>query len=199
MDAKRRSILESAEHAFLEKGYDGTSVDAIVREAGGSKSTVYSHFHDKQVLFAETVAKVRRELDFSLPHSTVGDPGDLRSSLSLIGIELLTTLYSRRALHLFRIVVAEAHRFPEVARQLVEEGLDRAIARVAAFLDRARAHGLLTCADTAAAAADFVALLRGETHLRLLMGVGEPPSAAAIAAQADRAARLFLRMLGERE
>jgi hypothetical protein len=33
-------------------------------------------------------------------------------------VELLSILYHTRIIHLFRTVMAEAHRFPEVARQL---------------------------------------------------------------------------------
>ena len=53
--AKRKAILEAAETLFLRNGYDGSSMDAIAAEAGVSKLTVYSHFTDKETLFAFAV------------------------------------------------------------------------------------------------------------------------------------------------
>lgn len=53
--AKRKAILEAAKTLFLSNGYDGSSMDAIAAEAGVSKLTVYSHFTDKEKLFAAAV------------------------------------------------------------------------------------------------------------------------------------------------
>ncbi|MBX9764445.1 MAG: TetR/AcrR family transcriptional regulator, partial [Pseudomonadaceae bacterium] len=52
---KRKAILEAAKSLFLSRGYDGSSMDVIAAEAGVSKLTVYSHFTDKETLFAEAV------------------------------------------------------------------------------------------------------------------------------------------------
>jgi AcrR family transcriptional regulator len=114
----RTSILTSAEQEFLEKGYEGTSIDGIVREVGGSKSTVYAHFGDKKQLFTETVARIRNDFDFALTRARAGAPAAPREGLVVLGVELLSILYHTRIIHLFRTVMAEAHRFPEVARQL---------------------------------------------------------------------------------
>lgn len=186
MRDKRSDILASAEHEFLEKGYDGTSIDAIVREVGGSKSTIYSHFRDKGVLFAETLTAIRRELDFSLPHADTSS-SDVTEVLTLLGVEFLTTLYSERALHLFRTVIAESQRFPDVARQLMDDGFSVSVQRIAAALDY-NAGAQSRSLDPHSAARDFVALLTGERHLRLLMQLEPAPDAATIAAAAARAA-----------
>ena len=45
-------IVNAAVEEFLEKGYDGTSMDAIARRAGISKGGLYHHFDSKeQILF----------------------------------------------------------------------------------------------------------------------------------------------------
>ena len=53
--AKRAAILEAAKQLFLEQGYQGVSMDQIAATAGVSKLTVYSHFGDKETLFAATI------------------------------------------------------------------------------------------------------------------------------------------------
>src|SRR6478672_9090701 len=49
---KGAAILEAAKRLFTTQGFDGTSMDQIAAAAGVSKLTVYSHFGDKENLFA---------------------------------------------------------------------------------------------------------------------------------------------------
>jgi AcrR family transcriptional regulator len=191
MKGKRRSILTSAEHEFLEKGFERASIDGILREVGGSKSTIYAHFRDKGALFAETLATIQRELDFGLPHSVPEEASTFHEGLMRLGVEFLSTLYSERALHLFRTVIAESVRFPEVARQLMDDGLERAVGRIQRYLDRCVAEGVIEPVDTGDAARVFAALLRSDTHLRLLLGLLPPPAPGSIDAMATAAVRAF--------
>ena len=50
-------VLDGARTVFMRDGFEGASVDDIVREAGVSKATLYSYFPDKRLLFIE-VAKI---------------------------------------------------------------------------------------------------------------------------------------------
>src|SRR5262245_57788790 len=49
--AKRRQILDGARRVFLEHGFDGASVNDIVRATGVSKGTIYAYFPSKERLF----------------------------------------------------------------------------------------------------------------------------------------------------
>ncbi len=53
---KRAAILEAAKQLFVKQGFEGTSMDAIANKAGVSKLTVYSHYRDKETLFAAAVS-----------------------------------------------------------------------------------------------------------------------------------------------
>lgn len=185
MGSKRNQILASAEHEFLLKGYDRTSMDSILREVGGSKSTIYSHFSDKSVLFAEALAKAAKDLNFSLPRFRLEDPASLEEGLVLLGVELLTVLYRERAVHLFRLVLAESRRFPEVARQFWEEGPAESLREISRFLQEVRPDW--SHEETDALASRYFALLRGDFHLRYLLGLEEHPSPRAIVAMAESA------------
>ena len=50
---KWAEVLDGARTVFLRDGFEGASVDDIVREAGVSKATLYSYFPDKRLLFLE--------------------------------------------------------------------------------------------------------------------------------------------------
>ena len=49
--ARREQIVAAAERMFLKQGFAKTSVNAIVREAGGSLATLYAEFGTKEALF----------------------------------------------------------------------------------------------------------------------------------------------------
>ena len=57
---KREEVLDIASETFLVKGYHGTSISVMAREAGISKESIYRYFGSKEDLF---LAVVERELE----------------------------------------------------------------------------------------------------------------------------------------
>ncbi len=53
--AKRDQIREGAQRVFLERGFAGTSTDAIASEAGVSKQTLYVYYASKEELLADVL------------------------------------------------------------------------------------------------------------------------------------------------
>lgn len=53
---RKESILQAAGRVFYVKGFEGTKMEDIAREAGIGKGTVYEYFASKLELFNETVA-----------------------------------------------------------------------------------------------------------------------------------------------
>ncbi|KPA50837.1 TetR family transcriptional regulator, partial [Acinetobacter baumannii] len=60
---RRLALLLSATELFLEKGYDAVSLDDIVNHAGGSKTSIYKYFGNKDGLFT-AICDYRREMFF---------------------------------------------------------------------------------------------------------------------------------------
>ncbi len=58
---RRLALLLSATELFLEKGYDAVSLDDIVNHAGGSKTSIYKYFGNKDDLFT-AICDYRREM-----------------------------------------------------------------------------------------------------------------------------------------
>ena len=56
----RQAILDAAGRLFAERGYAGTSVDAIVRAAGITKGGLYFHFSSKRELALSVIAENQR-------------------------------------------------------------------------------------------------------------------------------------------
>ncbi|MFZ6005650.1 MAG: TetR family transcriptional regulator [Actinomycetota bacterium] len=61
-DATRQSLIAAARVLFGERGYQGTSVDEVVRAAGVTKGALYHHFRDKDELFRSVVEEVKRDV-----------------------------------------------------------------------------------------------------------------------------------------
>ena len=59
-DARRQEILHAAEKLFYMKGYENTSVQDVLMEAGISKGGFYHHFESK-VRLLEEIALARTE------------------------------------------------------------------------------------------------------------------------------------------
>lgn len=51
VEARRDRMLDAARKLFLRNGLRGTTMEAIAREAGIAKPTLYAHFPDKDAVF----------------------------------------------------------------------------------------------------------------------------------------------------
>jgi TetR/AcrR family transcriptional repressor of mexJK operon len=189
---KAEAILAAAERAFLGAGFGAVSMDAIAREAGVSKATVYAHFHRKEELFGAVVAHfTRRRLSgFSIEAL---DPGDIAASLTTIASRFLDLVLSPEAIALNRIIIGEVSRFPMLGQVFWAAGPERHRVQIETFLRRAAELGTLAVADARLAAEQFLALARGEIHQRSLLRLDDPGDPAAHAAAATSAVATFLR------
>ncbi len=59
---KRRRIIEAAWRLALKHGLRATTMEALAREAGVAKGTLYAHFPDKDAVFDGAVADLLVEL-----------------------------------------------------------------------------------------------------------------------------------------
>ena len=61
-EATRRDLLRVARGLFAERGYVGTSIDEIARQARVTHGAIYHHFGGKQALFRAVCEDLQREL-----------------------------------------------------------------------------------------------------------------------------------------
>ncbi|HEY0184742.1 MAG TPA: TetR/AcrR family transcriptional regulator [Rhodopila sp.] len=118
-------ILAAAEALFLEHGYGATTIEQVAGRIGATKRTVYVRFTDKAGLF-HAVAK--RVLDARRPDlRTIGTDRSVDERLCDMGMRVLGYVLDPDVVRLFRVVTAEAYRFPELNR-MIEEQAARGIA-----------------------------------------------------------------------
>lgn len=169
------AILEAATRLFLEKGYRGTSMDEIAAAAGVSKQTIYTHFANKQELFARLVLGNAERVDAfvaELP-SVVHDADDLAGGLDALARRYLRFVIRPEVLRLRRLVIGEASRFPELAQAYFEAVPVRVyLALSGLFADLAH-EGRLRVADPVLAAQHFAWLVLGGPLDRGMFVVGD--------------------------
>src|SRR5262245_5761701 len=101
---KAEAILAAAERAFLAAGFGAVTMDAIAREAGVSKATVYAHFTGKEELFSAVVAHLSRRRFHGFSVDAL-DPVDIEASLTAIVTRFLDLVLSPEAIALNRIII----------------------------------------------------------------------------------------------
>lgn len=188
---KHAAILAAAKKLITARGLSGTSMEEIAAEAGVSKLTVYSHFSNKEELFRQTVfAKCGEHWPEVLFNTYARQPLKLR--LNLIGRGFLDLVNSEEVIRLYRLLSAEGEQ-GEFGCLFWEAGPERTMQRFAQVLEMADRAGELRVPDARKAAAHFFMLLKGEHHLKCLVGAGPPLEPAARERHVDEVVELFLR------
>jgi AcrR family transcriptional regulator len=167
---KADRILAAARTLFLQHGYGETSMDAIARHAAVSKPTLYSHFDSKAALFAALIVTECQHLADAIGRRAL-DQADIRDALLQVAHDFNNLLCSGDGLTMYRIVVAEVPRFPELGEVFYDSGPTIMIDRIADVLSRAADRGLLEIVDPRIAAIQFISLIRGELHLTSVLGL----------------------------
>lgn len=195
---KSRRILTAARNIFCNCGYSTASMDAIADKAGVSKATVYAHFDSKEQLFE---AMVNQECQHFLARMEI--PTDveqlaLRPALMRIATNYLELILTPRALSMSRMVTAESRRFPELGVIFYESGPKVMREGLTQYLETARERGIIETDNTRLAAYQFIGMLRGDLHLRAMLGIEKLPRKS-VDLVAQRAVDTFLIAYGGRK
>lgn len=190
----RERILRAAFKAFTENGYAGTSTLQIATQAKVSKRDLYAIFASKQAML---VACIQARLDRMRMPAGLPPPATreaLASSLTAFGRVLLTETFHPAVVAMFRLAIAEADRSPEIA-QAIDGGRKAVRQAVSELVAHAQSLGFLVPGDPSAMADRFLALLREDVMMSLLLGVATPPGRVKIEARAADATRAFLKIV----
>ena len=168
-DQKTAAIINAARETFLERGFDGASMDKIALSAGVSKRTVYNRFRSKEELFGAAIEETCRKL---LPVDTSDIEASLppRELILALSQEFVAGILAPEALSLRRIAAFEAERTPEIGRNYLEHGPEFLVKQCAPILERIVAKGALELDDPETAIWRLGALITEPLHTRMLLG-----------------------------
>lgn len=182
----RQRLVEAAMESFLEEGYRA-SMDRIAARAGVARQTLYNHFPAKETLFAEAVRTAVQSVLVTLE----SEDGDLRANLVRFATAYREKVLCPVGMAMFRTLVAEAPRFPDLARNFFAAGPQQTVAQLARFLEKAMDRGELRRDDPAFAAEMLTGMLSNYDRLRSLINL--EPDVSADPSKAERVVDCFLR------
>jgi TetR/AcrR family transcriptional repressor of mexJK operon len=195
VERSRAVILAAATEHFLRHGYLQANVDEIAAEARVSKRTIYNIFGGKEQLFrellSEALANAERFSDQVL--SDLGTTDDAEAELRDLSTRLAATVLSGPIMRLRRLLIAEAERFPDLAKDYYARAPARVMSTLAKGLLRFHQRGLLHIDNSELAAEHFGYLVMGASLDRALFDVSTLPPAEDIEARAQAGTTAFLR------
>ena len=118
-EAKRDTIVRSAAKLFLEKGYDSVSINDIIDEVGGSKSTIYSNFGSKERLFEAVVEQMCSDVTIRIDTRPIGT---IDEQLTRIARSFVAKVLSPQILRFHRLMTSIGRTFPEAGRLFYDTG-----------------------------------------------------------------------------
>ncbi len=189
-------FVEVAEQLFLERGFDGTSVNEVVRIAGGSLATLYANYGSKEELFEAVMNRRAAALFtdiFSAPAAAKDKQADIRDELLRLARTMQSHMLHPNSLAVFRLAVHEGPKYNGVRDAVLNNGLAVFLKRLAAHLQTINA-GRLAMPDAAVAAEDLLTLVQGQQRFIAACGGKDVITRAYQEAHATHAVDSFLKL-----
>jgi AcrR family transcriptional regulator len=189
---KALKVIKSAREVFLAEGFGAASMDQIARAAGVSKATLYAHFTSKQTLFGAVIAEECSRMAGAL-FAPGADHTDVRKILTRLGRNFSELVLDPVKLAGYRVVVAEAGRFPELGEAFYRAGPARVVATLAGYLGEMSDAGYLDVPMPKLAASQFLGMIKAEHYMRRLFAIADEPGDPTPADVIDAAVEVFMR------
>lgn len=182
---QRQQQIENAAYEVLEaKGYSGTSMLGIAKQAKASNETLYNWYGDKQGLFQALVTRNAEEVKKHLQAELQSD-NDALSILGTLGPKLLALLTGDRSVALNRAAAADSSG--ELGATLSKAGREAVFPLLEQVLLRAKDEGQLHFEHSGEAVGLYLDLLLGDQQIRRVIGRLPAPSKTFIDDRSSRA------------
>lgn len=148
-------------------------MSTIAARLGGSKGTLWSYFSSKEDLFEAFIMRDAQPL--TAAQRTALDPeSDLRPALAGFCANLIRRVASPDGIALFRVVVSESIRFPEIGRIFWDGGPGRVNPMLIEYLSAQIARGKLRETEPEEMMNFLVSMCTGGPRMRMLLNLDQP-------------------------
>lgn len=175
-EALAEMVVAAATQLLLQRGYAAMTMEAVARQAGVAKKTVYRFAPHREALFGLIV---RNWTDTFLPAFTteaesVGEvPALLEAILSTIAERVLC----EDAVGLFRLLIGDIPAREDILSIYDRNGVERSRALLSDWLARHRARGLISVADPMMTSDLILSMVIAEPLRRMALGLAQPAPA----------------------
>ncbi|MDF1504278.1 TetR/AcrR family transcriptional regulator [Roseisolibacter sp. H3M3-2] len=147
-DERPQQIVDAALAVFGERGLAGARLDDIAQRAGIAKGTIYLYFPNKEELFREVVSRtIVARLDLAERELADGGERGPEAQLRTFMRTWWEFVRTPEFLTVYRLVVGELHRFPDLATFYVREVAGRAFRIVGRVIARGVEQGVFRPVD----------------------------------------------------
>jgi len=119
--SKRNAIVQAAIETFLDSGFGNAGMAKIAEVAKVSTATLYKHFDSKEQLFVAITDTLIHDQPLPSPKSGLNDLS-FADGLNQLGDQIVHLMSLDRVIPLFRLVIAEAYKFPELRNRVYAVG-----------------------------------------------------------------------------
>jgi len=191
-EARRRALLDAAAKLFVTKGFEKTTLSDLVKEAGGSRASIYDLFGCKESLFRAMMAESNHRVLDHMAAVTAQESLPPEQALVRFGTHFIRDILNDECRAVVRVLVAEGGRIPDIAEAFWESGPEVTAGRVADYLRAVAEHGGLELDDPEAAARVFLGMIVGDLFMRSLILPERPLPEDEIDRRVRYSVRLFL-------
>ena len=197
-ERKRRLILNAARVIFAREGFAHAGMEQVARDAGVSTATLYAHFPGKADLFRMAVEDTIESIAGRVAQSLTVK-GDARERLAAFGLAYAQFYCAPSSRALFRMVIAERRRFPDLADHFRERGRAELGGTALAIIRDLVDSGQIVVDKPSWAAGQLQGMIEHATLILGLVGGDESMPARPLEVIVAEAVETFLARYGVRE
>ena len=160
-------ILDAAQQLFYHQGFDETSLEMIINEAGGSRRSIYNEFGNKRGLLMAVIqrqVKVQSEILTSINRELAA-----KEALNQVCFKFVQGMLSPALMSLFRLVVQQVVKFPELGEMIYQKGPMTGILPLVDYLDWLAEQKVLTIDNSHFSAQMLLEMAQGPLHTKSLL------------------------------
>lgn len=172
-DERRRQLLAAARTVFGQRGYHGTSVSHIIKEAGVARGTFYNYFPSKRVAFQAVLDDIMEQVEGTVP--PIDPTQDIALQVRTRLESLILTLSGRDELG--RLLFGEALGIDAEGDEALRGFYGTAIARIEHALVLGQGFGVVRAGDPRLMARCLLGLLKEPAFQASLHGERLDPHA----------------------
>lgn len=166
---RRDKIIQAATKVFVKSGYEAASLQEIVSIAGGSLATLYRLFGNKEGLFYAVIERKSDQLLSEIDYGHLQNKPP-ESALLEIGLRFFSMVISPEVGAIHRLLIGEAVRTPRLREIFLTLATERAIRNLADYLQGQVDKQQLDIQNCYIAASHFMGALKGNYHIRCMLG-----------------------------
>lgn len=149
-------IMSAALKLFAEKGFTATRLEDVAEVAGVSKATIYLYFDSKIDLFLAIVGEIALSRFDEVEAVIAAYEGSIRDLFRVLLARMREISAASQIPAIARVVLAEAHNFPEIATFYRDNVVLRGLGLVAGIIKRGMESGEFRTCDPLAVAQSII-------------------------------------------